>query len=256
VLEIGMNHFGEIRALVGFVKPHVALVTTIAPAHLEFFGSCEAIADAKSEAFEGLVPGGAAVIPADSPYSERLRARAKQTGAGRVLSFGHADGADARILSLDSAAEGVKVAAEILGKRVNFHLEAAGAHIAANATGALLAIAAADGDLLNAAAGLSRFTALKGRGARFRSETDGGFVEVIDESYNANPASMAAALAVLGKAQPGRGGRRIAVLGDMLEMGPDAPALHAALAGEIEQAHLDLVFANGPQMQSLWNVLP
>jgi UDP-N-acetylmuramoyl-tripeptide--D-alanyl-D-alanine ligase len=256
VLEIGMNHFGEIRSLVGFVKPHVALVTTIAPAHLEFFGNCEAIADAKSEIFEGLVPGGVAVIPADSPYFERLRTRAKQAGVSRILSFGHAKGSDARILSMENDADGMKVAADILGKHAGLHIAAAGSHIATNAMGALLAVAAVEGDVLNAAAGLSAFRTLKGRGARFQAEFQSGSIEIIDESYNANPASMAVALAVLAETKPTHGGRRIAVLGDMLEMGPDGPALHAALAQEIERARVDLVFANGACMRALWDILP
>jgi UDP-N-acetylmuramoyl-tripeptide--D-alanyl-D-alanine ligase len=252
IFEIGMNHFGEIRALVGFVRPHVALLTTIAPAHLEFFGSCEAIADAKSEIFEGIVPGGAALIPADSPYADRLKARARQAGVSHILSFGAGGEADARVLSTSEAGEGMKVEAEILGRSVHFRLGATGAHLASNAVGALLTVAALDADVLNAAAALSEFAALKGRGARFRA----GDIEMIDESYNANPASMAAALAVLGSATPARGGRRIAVLGDMLELGPQGPALHAELAGDIEKAKVDLVFANGAQMQALWDVLP
>jgi UDP-N-acetylmuramoyl-tripeptide--D-alanyl-D-alanine ligase len=252
IFEIGMNHFGEIRSLVAFVRPHVALVTTIAPAHLEFFGTCEAIADAKSEIFEGIVPGGAALIPADSPYADRLKARARQAGVSRILSFGAGAEADARILSRGEAGEGMKIDAEILGRSIHFRLGATGAHLASNAVGALLAVAALDADVLNAAAALSEFAALKGRGARFRA----GNVDVIDESYNANPASMAAALAVLGSTTPAKGGRRIAVLGDMLEMGPQGSALHAALGSDIEEAEVDLVFANGAQMRALWDVLP
>ena len=252
VFEIGMNHFGEVRALVGFVKPHVALITTIAPAHIEFFGTCDAIADAKSEIFEGIVPGGAALIPADSPYVERLKARARQAGVSRILSFGKADGADARILSMDESGDGMKVEAEIAGRSVHFRLGANGAHLASNAVGALLTVAMLDADVLNAAAALSEFAALKGRGARFNA----GGIEVIDESYNANPASMAAALAVLGSAQPVKGARRIAVLGDMLEMGPDAASHHAGLAKDIESTRVDLVFANGANMRALYDALP
>jgi UDP-N-acetylmuramoyl-tripeptide--D-alanyl-D-alanine ligase len=252
IFEIGMNHFGEIRPLVGFARPHVALITTIAPAHLEFFGTCEAIADAKSEIFEGIVPGGAALIPADNDYADRLRARAKQAGISRILSFGEKAGSDARLISTTEAETGMKIDAQILGRPLSFRIGAPGAHIASNAMGALLAVAAVDGDLLNAAAALSSFSALKGRGARFRISVGDGSADVIDESYNANPASMTAALALLGSAQ----GRRIAVLGDMLEMGPDGPAHHAALARDIEAARVDLVFANGAQMKSLWDVLP
>jgi UDP-N-acetylmuramoyl-tripeptide--D-alanyl-D-alanine ligase len=255
IFEIGMNHFGEIRALVGFVKPHVALITTIAPAHLEFFGSCEAIADAKSEIFESIVPGGAAVIPVDSPYAERLQARARQANVSRILSFG-TGAADARIVSVQDSSEGMRVEAEILGREVHFRMQALGAHLAGNAVGALLAVAALDGDVLNAAAALSDFSALKGRGARARLRFDGGSIELVDESYNANPASMAAALDVLARAEPAGGGRRVAVLGDMLELGPDASSLHAAIASDIESARIDLVFVCGPLMRALWDGLP
>ena len=248
VFEIGMNHFGEIRSLVSFVRPHVALITTIAPAHLEFFGTMDAIADAKSEIFEGIVPGGAALIPADNPHAERLVARAKQHRVARILTFGSKPGSDAQLLAYDESAEGSRIKADILGHPVEFRIGAPGQHIASNALGALLCIAAADGDVRNAAAALKEFIALKGRGARFIA----GGVEVIDESYNANPASMAAALTLLGKAS----GRRVVVLGDMLEMGTDAPAHHAGLAPALQTSHADLVFLCGPQMKALWDVLP
>ena len=244
VFEIGMNHPGEIRGLVSFVRPHVALITTIAPAHLEFFGNCEAIADAKSEIFEGLVPGAAALIHADNPYADRLAARAAQAKVSRVIRFG-ATG-EARLISHAAEGEGMRLKADIMGRMVDCMVGAPGAHIAANAVGALAAVALMDGDVLNAAAGLKDFTALKGRGARFKA----GDVTVIDESYNANPASMAAALALLGAAQS----RKIAVLGDMLEMGVGQH--HAALAEPIAAAHADLVFAAGREMKALWDVLP
>jgi UDP-N-acetylmuramoyl-tripeptide--D-alanyl-D-alanine ligase len=246
VFEIGMNHAGEIRSLVSFVQPHVALITTIAAAHLEFFGSCEAIADAKSEIFEGLAPGGAALIPSDSPYAERLAARAAQARVGRLVRFGTTG--EARLLSFAPDGDGMRVKADILGKAVDCLVGAPGEHIARNAVAALAMIALADGDVLNAAAALKDFAALKGRGARFEV----GGIRVIDESYNANPASMAAALALLGHAP----GRKLAVLGDMLEMGEGGPALHAALAEPIAAAKADLVFASGRQMKSLWDALP
>ncbi len=253
VFEIGMNHFGEIRSLVGFVRPHVALVTTIAPAHLEFFGTCEAIADAKSEIFEGIVPGGTGIVPADSPYAERLIARAKQAGVTRVLTFGTKSGCDARLVSTAPHDGGMKIEADVMGRPVLFRIGAPGAHIAQNAIAALLAVAAAEGDVLNAAAALEQFSALKGRGARFKVKLAGGEAEIIDESYNANPASMAAAFALLA-GTPAR--RRIAVIGNMLEMGADAAAHHAALAKDVEAAHVDLVFANGEDMKALWDALP
>lgn len=252
VFEVGMNHFGELRNLVSFVRPHVALVTTIAPAHLEFFGNCDAIADAKSEIFEGILPGGAALIPADSDYAVRLTARARQVGVNRILSFG-AKGADARLIGFAEVDGAMKVQSDILGRRVDFRIGALGAHIAGNAVGALLSVAALEGDVLNAAAALSHFSALKGRGARFKVKVPNGSAEIIDESYNANPASMTAALALLGSANAKR---RIAVLGDMLEMGPDGRAHHAELAKPIEAAHVDSVYLNGEQMKSLWDALP
>ena len=256
IFEIGMNHFGEIRVLVGLVRPHVALITAIAPAHLEFFGSCEAIADAKSEIFEGIVAGGAAVLPADNPFASRLNARAKQAGVSRIVSFGTAAGVDARVLSINEAGDAMKVEADVLGRVVHFRLRSTGTHLASNAVAALLTVAMLDGDVLNAAAALSDFSALKGRGARVRIPFAKGHIDIIDESYNANPASMAAALDVLGRAQPQSGGRRIAVLGDMLELGPDAAALHTTLVNNIESAHVDLVFANGPNMHALFDALP
>ncbi len=246
IFEVGMNHFGELRNLVGFVRPHVALITTIAPAHLEFFGTCEAIADAKSEIFEGLLPGGAGLIPSDSPYADRLKARAKQAQVSRIVTFGKAG--DARLISLAPDGDGMRVKCDILGVAVDCLVGAPGEHIAQNLVGALAAIALLEGDVLNAAAALKNFTALKGRGARF----DVNGISVIDESYNANPASMAAALALLGSAK----GRKIAVLGDMLEMGEGGVAHHAGLAAPIEANKVDLVFACGAQMKALWEALP
>jgi UDP-N-acetylmuramoyl-tripeptide--D-alanyl-D-alanine ligase len=246
VFEVGMNHFGELRNLVSFVRPHLAMITTIAPAHLEFFGNCESIADAKSEIFEGVEPGGFGLIPADSPYAERLIARARQAHVGRIVTFG--EKGEARLLSAAPDGDGIRLKADILGRMVDCIVGAPGAHIAQNAVAALAAVALLDGDVLNAAAALKDFTALKGRGARF--ETNG--IHVIDESYNANPASMAAALALLGNA----GGRKIAVLGDMLEMGEGGPAHHAGLAAPIAANTVDLVFAAGAQMRHLWDALP
>jgi UDP-N-acetylmuramoyl-tripeptide--D-alanyl-D-alanine ligase len=241
-----MNHFGELRNLVSFVRPHVALITTIAPAHLEFFGNCESIADAKSEIFEDLMPGGAALIPADNPYAERLKSRARQAHVSNIVGFGITG--EAKLLSFARDGGGMRVKANILGRAVDCLVGAPGAHIAQNVVGALTTVALLDGDVLNAAAALKNFTALKGRGARFEA----GGIAVIDESYNANPASMAAALALLG----GASGRKIAVLGDMLEMGEGGAAHHAGLAQPIAANNVDLVFASGAQMKALWDALP
>ena len=246
VFEVGMNHFGELRNLVGMVRPHLAIVTTIAPAHLEFFGNCESIVDAKSEIFEGLLPGGFALIPADNEYADRLTARARQAHVSNIVTFGETG--QAKLLSVSAEGEGMRVKADILGRMVDCFVGAPGAHIAQNVVAALTAVSLLDGDVLNAAAALREFTALKGRGARFEAAG----IQVIDESYNANPASMAAALALLGATKT----RKIAVLGDMLEMGEGASAHHAGLAAPIEANHVDLVFACGEQMRALWDELP
>jgi UDP-N-acetylmuramoyl-tripeptide--D-alanyl-D-alanine ligase len=247
VIEIGMNHFGEIRALNTMVRPHLALITTIAPAHIEYFGNVEAIADAKAEIFESLMPGAPALLPADSPQLERLMARAKLAGASNILSFGER-GADARLLAYAEENGAAKIKCDVLGLPVQFTLNAPGRHNALGAVAVLLAVAALSGDVMNAAAALKEFAALRGRGARLRI----GGVDLIDESYNANPASMAAALGLL-QAAPRR---RIAVLGDMLELGGDAAAFHAGLKDAVTESGAGLVFLCGPHMRALWDVLP
>jgi UDP-N-acetylmuramoyl-tripeptide--D-alanyl-D-alanine ligase len=252
VFEIGMNHAGEIRALVKQVRPHVAVITTIAPAHLEYFGSVEAIADAKAEIFEGLEEGGVAILPADNPQSERLKANAHAAHVARVLSFGTNSGADGRLITAEPYGERQKLVLEISGARVDCTVGAAGTHIAMNAVAALLAARELGTDVIAAAQALAGFTALKGRGAR----ASVGGIELIDESYNANPASMDAALDLLGKTQPQPSGRRIAVLGDMLELGTKGEDLHRGLNRAIAAARADLVFLCGPQMAVLWQVLP
>jgi UDP-N-acetylmuramoyl-tripeptide--D-alanyl-D-alanine ligase len=252
VFELGMNHAGEIRALVGQVRPHVALITTIAPAHLEYFGTLEAIADAKAEIFEGIATGGTAILPLSNSQFERLKTRAVALRVARILSFGTGAGADARLLSSEPQGEDQIVTAEISGIRLRFTIGAAGSHIVMNALAALLAAHELGADILSCAEALAEFSALKGRGARVFA----GNIEIIDESYNANPASMAAALELLGRAEPRGAGRRIAVLGDMLELGGRASELHSALAANIAAARADLVFLCGPMMKSLWTALP
>ena len=252
VFELGMNHEGEIRSLVKQVRPHVAVITTIAPAHLEYFGKIEAIADAKAEIFEGIEPGGAAILPADNSQFVRLKQHAVDAGVSRVLSFGRTVDADARLVSIRTLAAGQEVTAEIAGARMTFAVGASGMHIAMNAIAVLLAVRELGGDIRRAASALAEFSALKGRGARFRA----GGIEIIDESYNANPASMTAALDLLAGAQPGPEGRRVVVLGDMLELGPQSAALHRSLTAPIASAQADVVFLCGPQMASLWQALP
>ena len=252
VFEIGMNHAGEIRALVKQVRPHVAVITTVVSAHLEYFGTVEAIADAKAEIFEGLNPGGAAILPLDNPQFGRLKTRARAAGVENILRFGASVGADARLISAEPLSEGQKVTADIAGALMSFVIGAAGTHIATNALATLLAVRELGADMNTAAAALASFSALKGRGARFSA----GGIEVIDESYNANPASMSAAMKLLGDSRVAPPARRIAVLGDMLELGQQSEALHRAIAEDLAAAHADAAFLCGPHMRALWEAIP
>ncbi len=252
VFELGMNHAGEIRALVKQVRPHVAIITTIAAAHLEYFGTLEAIADAKAEIFEGIEPGGTAILPANNPQFERLKAHAVAAGVARLLTFGTRADADGRLMSSESHGDGQKITVSLRGQFVQCVIGAAGAHIAMNAVAAMLAVQELGVDLAPCIAPLAQFSALKGRGARIAING----IELIDESYNANPASMAAALDLLGQTRPKAKGRRIAVLGDMLELGENAAALHHGLIEPITAAGADLVFACGPHMRALWDAVP
>jgi UDP-N-acetylmuramoyl-tripeptide--D-alanyl-D-alanine ligase len=256
VFEIGMNHAGEITPLTKLVRPHVAIVTTVEPVHLEYFGSVEKIADAKAEIFLGVEPGGAAVLNRDNGQYERLLAAAKAAGVSRIVSFGEHAQADARLERHSLQADSSCVHADILGHKVTYKLGAPGRHIVINSLGVLAAATLAGADLALAALALSQLRAPVGRGARVTLGLPGGNALLIDESYNANPASMAAAIALLGQAPVGPRGRRIAVVGDMLELGDQGAALHRALAAPMAAAGVDLVYCSGPQMHSLWEALP
>ena len=256
VFEIGMNHAGEVTPLTGMVKPHVAIITTIAPVHMEFFDSLDAIADAKAEIFSGLLPGGIAILPGDVPQFERLRRAALASAAGHAASFGEAAGHDARLISCIRDGEGSRVEAEVLGIRVSYRLGAPGRHLAVNSLAVLLAVQAIGADMDGALRALEKLTQPAGRGARESLDAGNGQATLIDESYNANPASMRAALALLHETIPSGSGRRIAVLGDMLELGADSPQFHRDLASSIEACAVDLVFCAGPQMRHLYDALP
>ena len=249
IFEMGMNHAGEIAALTRQVRPHVAVITTIAPAHIENLGSEEAIADAKAEIFGGLEAGGTAVIPADSPHHERLRAAALALGA-KVVSFGKAAHADVRLLDAVSAPGGGSLVTADLGdRRVCYTVAASGEHWVANSLCVMAAVRAAGGDLGAAGLALAELAGLKGRGARFACKTQGGGIAmVIDESYNANPASMRATLTQLGKTPANR---RIVVLGAMKELGEHGPAYHAALVEPLAAAQADYAILVGDEMQPL-----
>jgi len=256
VLEMGMNHVGEIAPLSRLARPDVAIVTTIAPVHLEFFGSLAKIADAKAEIFVGVPPGGAAVINRDIAQFAQLQRRAKDAGIARVISFGEHAKADARLVKCALHARCSTVEAQILGTRLTYKIGAPGRHIVMNSLAVLAAAELVGTDLALAALALAELQPAAGRGAPITIELPGGPALVLDESYNANPASVAAALAVLGSSPIGPQGRRIAVLGDMLELGPDGPALHRGLAESVIANAVDLVFCCGPLMRALWQALP
>jgi UDP-N-acetylmuramoyl-tripeptide--D-alanyl-D-alanine ligase len=256
VFEIGMNHAGEIRPLSRLARPHVAIVTTVEAVHLEFFNSVAEIADAKAEIFEGIEPGGAAVLNRDNPWYDRLVETAKRQGVARIVGFGKNPAADARLLSTAAAAAGMDVQAALFGARIDYRIGATGQHWAMNSLAVLAAAKLLGADLEAAARALAGATALPGRGAQRSLPIAGGSLLLIDDSYNASPVSVAAALDVLASLKPGSGGRRIAVLGDMLELGPNAESLHAGLAPEIAGKPIDLVFLAGSLMGKLGEVLP
>jgi UDP-N-acetylmuramoyl-tripeptide--D-alanyl-D-alanine ligase len=256
VFEIGMNHAGEITPLTQLVRPHVGIITGIEPVHLEYFGSLEKIADAKAEIFSGVEPGGAVVLNRDNAQYERLATAARAAHIERLVSFGEHAAADARLIQFSLQADGSTVQARILGQTVTYKVGAPGRHLVLNSLAVLAAASLVGADLALAALALNNLKPASGRGARTMLSVPGGKALLIDESYNANPASMRAAIALLGGAPVGKRGRRIAVLGDMLELGPAGAELHRALADTIEAAEIDLVFCSGPLMRALWEALP
>jgi len=260
VLEIGMNAPGEIAPLARLARPHVALITTVAEAHLAAFDDLAAIAREKAAIFEGLVPGGAAVFPADLEVSPILAAAAARRGA-RSLRFGSVPEADLRLLEVRLAGTATVVRASRRGAPLLFRLDAPGRHFAANALGVLGAVEALGADVALAALALAGWRPPAGRGTRARVALDPVeedlALELIDDSYNANPASLEAALEVLAAAAPPAGtGRRVAILGDMLELGPQEEALHREIAALAAMRAVDLVHCAGPRMRALHEALP
>ena len=256
VFEMGMNHLGEIAPLTRLVRPHVAVVTTIAPVHLEYLGSLANIADAKAEIFLGVPSDGAAVINRDIDQFAQLEKRAHEAGIERVISFGEHKEADARLIKCVLHARCSAVEAEIFGTRFSYKIGVPGRHLVINSLAVLAAAELVGADIALAALALAELQAASGRGAPITIELSGGTALLLDESYNANPASVAAALAVLGRSVVGPYGRRIAVLGDMLELGPSGLDLHRGLADAVVANGIDLVFCCGPLMHALWQALP
>ncbi len=254
VFEIGMNHADEISPLSKMVRPEVAVVTTVGPVHIENFPDGEeGVARAKAEIFDGIEPDGVAVLNADNRWFDMLAQHARAAGA-RVVSFGSGEGCDARLVDFTAAHGAASVRAVIHGEALSYPLLQTGVHWGLNSLCALLALEAMRVDRAVALEALAGFAPLAGRGAEKTVRIAGGAFTLIDESYNANPISMVAAFKTLGARQAR--GRRIVVLTDMLELGPDAPAFHAGLAAPIEAANVDLAFCAGPMMKSLWDALP
>lgn len=251
VFEMGMNHSGELAALTRLVRPHVAIVTAVAPVHLEHFGTVEAIADAKGEIFQGLEPGGTAIIPFDNAHRDRLIGHARPY-ASDILTFGSKEGADIRVLDAVPTGSGTLVTAQLPDAELTFTLSQPGDHWISNAMAVLAAVHALGGDVAAAGLALGDLEGLPGRGARHRIRAGEGEAVLLDESYNANPASMRATLKVLAETPATR---RIAVLGAMGELGPTSDQLHAELAEPILAAGVDYALLVGSAMAPLERAL-
>ena len=256
VFEIGMNHPGEIVPLTAMVRPDVALVTTVEPVHIEHFASLSAIADAKGEIFSGLSAGGTAIVNRDNASFSRLVTHAQASKAGRVISFGEHPEADVRALRIVLRPDVSVVDAVVMGVPVTYQIGTPGRHVAMNSLGVMAVVHALGADLARAALSLAALKPPVGRGERTALRMNDGEAFLVDESYNANPASVRAALATLSAVETGPRGRRIAVLGDMLELGAAAEAHHRGLAAAVEAAGVDLVFTAGPMMRHLFEALP
>jgi UDP-N-acetylmuramoyl-tripeptide--D-alanyl-D-alanine ligase len=256
VFEVGMNHPDEIRPLVKMIKPHVAVITTIAPAHLGNFKSIREIATAKAEIFEGVVSGGQVVLNRDNDQFNFLERTAQACGINHVHSFGQHAKADFRLAEFNGSDQSSTLWITIDGDTKEVAIGAPGRHIAENALAALGVVKIVGADMQQAIGALATLQPEKGRGRRHRLMIDHGAFTVIDESYNANPASMRAAIAVLASAVPTGAGRRIAVLGDMLEMGDYAERVHSDLAGPLLAAGIEHVWLAGREMAALKESLP
>jgi UDP-N-acetylmuramoyl-tripeptide--D-alanyl-D-alanine ligase len=258
VIEMGMNHAGEISPLSHWARPHVALVTTVDAVHLEHFKNVEAIADEKAAIFDGMGGAGVAVLNADNPHFARLRKRAEAQGLDRVLSFGTAPNALCRMLHYRIEDMHSRIEAVIAGTPITYQLGTIGKHWALASVAVLAIIDALGGDLARAAAALQYFTEPKGRGQIRQLSIKGGHLRLVDDCYNASPVSMRGAvekLAELRDATPG-GARTVVVLGDMLELGEHAEELHVGLVPTLVNNQMDLVFAAGIFMEKLYHALP
>ena len=255
VFEIGMNHADEITPLSEFVAPHAVVITTVGAVHTENFPDGEAgVARAKAEIFDGLLPGGLAILNADNAWFDFLSQQARAAGA-LVSAFGEGAGNDAQLVEHRINGDRASVAAKLHGRDVIFSLAHTGRHQAVNALATLLMLEALDVDLDTSLAALEGFAALDGRGKVVARPFKDGDLTIVDESYNANPVSMTATLSSFGARDKGQG-RKVVVLTDMLELGRDEGELHAGLLGAIEAVDIDRVYLAGPLMKHLWDILP
>ncbi|OUS11757.1 UDP-N-acetylmuramoylalanyl-D-glutamyl-2, 6-diaminopimelate--D-alanyl-D-alanine ligase [Rhodospirillales bacterium 47_12_T64] len=255
--EMGMNSPGEIKELSKLVRPHVAIISTIEAAHFEFFKSIEDIAEAKCEIFEAMSTDGVAVLNRDHTLFDLMAERARENGVQNIIGFGESPQADARLIGYELFAEYSRVQADICGEILDYTISNPGFHWILNSLAALAAIKAVGADAKKAAAELSTLHGLPGRGEKtVLALANGKKFELIDDSYNANPASVHACINVLANATPDNAGRRIAVLGDMLELGRQSRKIHVDLAGPINDSGIDLVFTCGPHMEALHEALP
>ncbi|MCP4395000.1 MAG: UDP-N-acetylmuramoyl-L-alanyl-D-glutamate--2,6-diaminopimelate ligase [Alphaproteobacteria bacterium] len=256
ILEMGMNHLGEITPLSKLGQPEIALITSVAEVHMEFFKSIEEIADAKAEIFDGLIAGGTAILHADNPCYDRLCASANKKGVENIVSFGESENADIRLKSYSVSADGISVEADVCGEVVSYSIGTIGKHWAINSLAVLALVKAIGADVKKAAASLSAITPPRGRGKRTKVQVNGGTAIIIDDSYNASPMSMKAGLEVLAQIEPENKGRRIAVMGDMLELGEKSVEMHVELKDKIAECGVDKVYTAGSNMKELFNALP
>ncbi|MEO0412369.1 MAG: UDP-N-acetylmuramoyl-tripeptide--D-alanyl-D-alanine ligase [Pseudomonadota bacterium] len=254
IFEMGMNHAGELTQLSDWVRPDVAVITTIAKAHYAFFKSEEGIADAKAEIFSGLMPGGTAILPADNQHFERLKRAALDAGAANIVTFGHSPSADVHAQAVVSHGDCTALSAKVGDQSMLLKVGIAGRHWVSNALAALACIEAVGADIGLSALSLASLRALPGRGEVSAVRVGAGDVKLMDDSYNANPASMAASIETFGQLQGASRGRKIAVLGDMLELGDAGPEEHEKLAAHLTAADVDYVICVGPLMAHLADV--
>jgi UDP-N-acetylmuramoyl-tripeptide--D-alanyl-D-alanine ligase len=256
IFEIGMNHAGEITPLVRMVRPHIVIITNVAPVHLEYFNSLDDIAAAKAEIFDGLEPAGTAILNRDNKYFDYLAKAALDAGAAKIIGVGEHKAAQVKLVRCKLEADSSTVYVDMMGQSLNYQIGAPGKHLVLNSLCVLAAVQQAGGDVNAAAAALKHWAAQSGRGARHFLTVKGKTAVLIDETFNANPTSMCAAFATLASAEPEGEGRKIAVLGDMLELGEISKEAHRDLLKPLLEANVDQVFAAGANMKFLWDDVP